>query len=61
MSMTEMVIQMQRQISSQSGRRKHGRNTETGTDNFVFLEALNIHMEKLTENMIHWAESKLFI
>lgn len=59
MSMTEMVIQMQRQISSQSERRKHGRNIETSTDNFVFWEALDIQMEKLTENMIHGAESKL--
>lgn len=61
MSLNEMVIQMQRQISSQSGRRKHEMNIETGTDNFVLLEALDIQMEKLTENMIHWAESKLFI
>lgn len=36
MSMTEMVIQMQRQISSQSGRRKHGRNIETVTDKSEF-------------------------
>ena len=38
MNITGMLIQMQRQISSPDGQKKHERNTETDTDEFQFAE-----------------------
>ena len=44
MNITGMLIQMQRQTSYLSGRRKRERNMEIDTDKFQFVDMLVIHM-----------------
>ena len=52
MNITEMLIQMQRPISSPNGRQKHERNMETDTDKFGFVRItmINERIQKYIED-----------
>ena len=59
MNITEMLIHMQRPISSPNGRQKHERNMETDTDKFLFVALTISHTITLSRTRLPLSRTRL--